>query len=83
LPDPFELVQVTLMAVMPEPSVRTVVPAFAVYEPPPLTLTVSLVEASAGATLIPTTAAAAAAVNRTLPARFLIVMTALLDRGSA
>jgi hypothetical protein len=44
---------------------------------------VRVVEASAGPTLIATTAAAAAVVKRTLPARFLIVMTALLDRGFA
>ena len=62
---------------------RTVYFAVAVYEPPWLTLTVRDVEASAGPTVIPTTAAAPAAVNRTLPAHFLIVMTALLDRGFA
>jgi hypothetical protein len=65
------------------PSFRVVVDAVAEYLPPWLTLTVRVVEASAGPTVIPTTAAAAAAVNRTLPAHFLIVMTALLDRGFA
>src|SRR5215831_8083835 len=56
------------------PSVRTVFADVAVYEPPLLTLTVSVVAAIAGAALRPTTAPAAPRVARTVLARLNNVM---------
>src|SRR5215472_11000544 len=76
LPDAVEacfvlvLVQVTLTPL----SVRTVFEAVAVYEPPLLILTVSVVEAMAGAALRPTTAPAMASVDRAVLARLINVM---------